>query len=68
MHKRLGFIIGILLFLALSAASQAADLKPRIIVLTDIAPNTVEPDVICEVTDGGTPSLTSNRRIIFEPR
>jgi hypothetical protein len=24
--------------------------------------------VICEVTDGGTPSLTSYRRIIFEPR
>jgi hypothetical protein len=40
----LNFSIGILLSLALSAASLAADLKPRIIVLTDIAPNSVEPD------------------------
>ena len=28
----------------LSTASPAADLKPRIIVLTDIAPNNIEPD------------------------
>jgi hypothetical protein len=34
----------LLLSLALSATSVAADLKPRIIVLTDIAPNNVEPD------------------------
>jgi hypothetical protein len=36
--------IAVLLSLALSAASLAADLKPRIIALTDIAPNNVEPD------------------------
>jgi hypothetical protein len=34
----------LLLFLVLSVTSPAADLKPRIIVLTDIAPNNVEPD------------------------
>jgi hypothetical protein len=43
-QKCLDFSIGILLSMVLSAASLAADLKPRIIVLTDIAPNNVEPD------------------------
>ncbi|MBN2181211.1 MAG: DUF1593 domain-containing protein [Sedimentisphaerales bacterium] len=32
------------LLLALSAASFAADLKPRLVVLTDISPDNVEPD------------------------
>ena len=37
------FSLGSML-LMLSAVSLAADLKPRIVVLTDIAPNNVEPD------------------------
>lgn len=50
----------------------AASLKPRIVVLTDISPTTADSagkriHVICEVTDNGTPSLTSYRRIIMEP-
>jgi hypothetical protein len=36
--------IWLLVLVALATPSQAADLKPRIIVLTDISPNTVEPD------------------------
>ncbi len=36
--------LGLLLSLVLSATSPAAEPKPRIIVLTDIAPNNVEPD------------------------
>lgn len=35
---------GLLVLAALISSSVAADLKPRIIVLTDISPNTVEPD------------------------
>ncbi|HHY84049.1 MAG TPA: DUF1593 domain-containing protein [Verrucomicrobia bacterium] len=35
---------GLLLSFVLAATSPAAELKPRIIVLTDIAPNNVEPD------------------------
>ena len=34
----------LLLSIGLSTASQAAPLKPRLVVLTDIAPNNVEPD------------------------
>jgi hypothetical protein len=36
--------LGVLLSVAISVASLAADLKPRIVVLTDIAPNNTEPD------------------------
>jgi hypothetical protein len=36
--------LGLLLSVAISATARAADRKPRIIVLTDIAPITVEPD------------------------
>jgi hypothetical protein len=36
--------IALLLSLAASATSLAVDLKPRVVVLTDIAPNNVEPD------------------------
>ncbi len=44
LKKRIAIIILFLLSLALSATSLAADLKPRIIVLTDIAPSNHEPD------------------------
>jgi hypothetical protein len=40
----LTWALAILLSLVLPARSLAAPLKPRIIVLTDIAPNNVEPD------------------------
>jgi hypothetical protein len=43
-RQRMAFSFGLLLSLTLFATSPAADLKPRIIVLTDIAPNNVEPD------------------------
>jgi hypothetical protein len=36
--------LGLLLFLAVSATCLAAELKPRIVVLTDISPVNVEPD------------------------
>jgi hypothetical protein len=44
LRKHIARTILLLLSLALSATSLAADLKPRIIVLTDIAPNNIEPD------------------------
>jgi hypothetical protein len=44
LEKRMGSTVLLLLSLALPAASLAADLKPRIIMLTDISPVTVEPD------------------------
>lgn len=44
LKKHITSTVMLLLSLALSATSLAADLKPRIIVLTDIAPNNVEPD------------------------
>jgi hypothetical protein len=45
MFKRnVTWTLAILLVLALPAASPAAPLKPRIIVLTDISPTNVEPD------------------------
>ncbi len=44
LRKHVALTILFLLCLASSATSLAADLKPRIIVLTDIAPNNVEPD------------------------
>ena len=40
-------VLGVVLFalvLTLFPAVKAAELKPRIVVLTDIAPNDVEPD------------------------
>src|SRR5581483_2393120 len=43
MHSLPGLHL-ITLLLALTATSPAAELKPRIIVLTDIAPTNVEPD------------------------
>src|SRR4051794_52538 len=36
--------LALIVSLALPPAAHAADLKPRIIVLTDIAPITIEPD------------------------
>ena len=45
MHKTcLSLTIMSFLVIAVSVASHAAPLKPRIVVLTDIAPNNVEPD------------------------
>lgn len=43
-NKNLKQAFVILLSLALPAAALAAPLKPRIVVLTDISPTTVEPD------------------------
>ncbi len=42
--KNIIFIILLMLLLVLSNTSFAAQLKPRLVVLTDIAPNNVEPD------------------------
>src|SRR5262249_50068866 len=36
--------LGILLFLSATATARADDLKPRVIILTDISPATHEPD------------------------
>ena len=44
MLKNITLTLMFLLFLVLSATSFAAELKPRIIVLTDISPSTAEPD------------------------
>jgi len=44
LNKRLKWMLALLLSLVLSAPSLAAPPKPRIIVLTDISPNNVEPD------------------------
>lgn len=43
-RKCIASSVGVLLSLAVSATARAADPKPRILVLTDIAPITVEPD------------------------
>src|SRR5512142_3403541 len=40
----LKWTLALMLSLAVPAASLAAPLKPRIIVLTDLSPSTVEPD------------------------
>jgi len=44
LKKHIKSTLLLLLSLALSATSLASPLKPRIIVLTDISPNNVEPD------------------------
>ncbi|MBN2684073.1 MAG: DUF1593 domain-containing protein [Pontiellaceae bacterium] len=44
MKYRVGFVVLFASALALFSAVQADELKPRIVVLTDIAPNDVEPD------------------------
>jgi hypothetical protein len=44
LRKRMAITILFLLSLAISTASPAADLKPRLVVLTDISPNRIEPD------------------------
>jgi hypothetical protein len=44
LKMNLKWTVAILLALVLPAASMAAQLKPRIVVLTDISPITVEPD------------------------
>jgi hypothetical protein len=49
---------------SISIASSSTS-KATITVPADAAGKTFH--VICEVTDGGTPSLTSYRRIVFEP-
>jgi len=43
MHKLVSFVFSFLL-LGFTATAQTKTLKPRIIVLTDIAPNDIEPD------------------------
>ena len=42
--KCLASTLGFLLFLAATATTQADELKPRVVILTDISPTTVEPD------------------------